>query len=653
MSDLAFFLQLPDRFVDEPGFAISEDLYSPGWLFHNCILHPSGFLVLLPREIQGFAYGSLFPTSISSPLWDKITVRGANDYWWSSNDIVQYEELPAGTLPLSFLFSTWAYSEPNAIHTWWISWEYSIGLRFNLTNQGKLLVEKQDEDGSFSSLKILTLRNAQEPIQGWFTFWVYTIELENRYIFLFFSEENPYLIVPKEDLVPIAQPKLYFWTNTRQLFKYSDLSFTYPAFALSPVFTAPYLPTFTPNLFVEGGPKSNPPSIFLRDELDFADWTPSAGENMRVKIVLGTGGWAKKFKVSFPSSSGDTSPTPVDITAKTLFFSYTRSLNIQEESAKVRVNDPDLTLSPTRHLYFGAKGNNTALFSGYLLEPTTEERVRGREWDLTVDGISFKLKNTLLPAGIAYDGVPHREAVIDICGFAGVDVEAASDKQNLKLPAGTPEQGFLWQTEQGTSCMEFLERIVEFSGWQLISSFSLDTNGYPTHKLVYRPVPDPQNTPTVAKFWKTTEGAEENNGIAILEFREITEPPEANEIWVCGINYYGNPICDFIINTDSINNPSSKDYIGFRKRVLEINASLNTIGDVHLRLANLEEKMHIKRRYEWKSYSVLVINPGDYVDIEGVDGKVKVEMIESKLDSKKDFMLSWFRGYLLNIHSEE
>lgn len=647
MSTLAVFLQLPDNYADEPGFAVSEELYSPGWLFRNCILHPSGFLVLLPKEIQGLAYGSLYPTSIYSPLWDKITIRAQNDYWWSSNDLVQYEQVPEYYLPLSFIFSAWAYSEPNAIHTWWISWEYSIGLRFNLTNQGRLLVEKYGADGSYSPLKILTLRNAQEPIQGWFTFWVYTIELDDRYIFLFFSDESPYLIVPKEDLVSISSPKFYFWTNTRQLFKYSDLSFSYPAFALSPVFTAPYLPTLTPSLFVEGGPQNNPPAIYLRDELDFADWTPSAGQNMRVKIVLGAGSWAKKFKVSFPSSSGETAPTTVDITDKTLFFSYTRSLNIQEERARVRVNDPDLSLSPTRHLRFGAKWDTSALFSGYLLEPQAEERIRGREWELEADGVAFKLRNTLLPSGVAYDGVAHRQAVIDICGFAGVDVEASSDPQNLKLPAGTPEQGFLWQTEQGTTCMELLERIVEFSGWQLISSFSLDTNGYPTHKLIYRPVPDPDTTPAVAKFWKTTEEAEENNGIAMLEFKEITEPPEANEIWVCGMDYYGYPICDYLINTDSINNPSSEDYIGFRKRIIEVNASLNTLSAVQKRLANLEKKLHIKKRYEWASQGIANIKPGDYVEIDGLDMKVVIEKLEIEFREWGGNSVSWYFGIAL------
>ncbi|MBC7328062.1 hypothetical protein H5T87_08105, partial [bacterium] len=628
MPSFTIYAQLPDKYSEEPGFCISEELYSPGWLLQNCIIHPSNFLVLLPKEIQGLSYGNLYPLSITSPLWDKITIRGSNDYWWSSNDLVQYEQVPAGTLPLSFLFSAWAYSEPNAIHTWWISWEYSIGLRFNLTNQGRLLVERYQSDGSYAPLKILTLRQGEDPIQGWFTFWVSTIELDDRYIFLFFSEESPYLIVPKSDLVQIGLPKFYFWTATRQLFKYSDLTYDAPAFALSPVFTAPYLPSYPPDKYIEGGPSNNPPAIYLMDETGLTDWKPSAGQNMRVKIYLTSGGWARKFKISFPSSTGQTSPTTQDISDKVLYLSFTRSLNIQDEEARIRVKDPNLSLSPTRHLRFGIKKDTTAIFSGYLLEPEAREVVWGREWELQADGVAFKLRNTYLPAGTAYDGVLHTQAVIDICGYAGVDVEAFSDPDNLKLPAGTPEQGFLWQTEQGTSCMELLERIVEFTGWQLISSFSLDESGYPTHKLIYRPVPDPNTTPTVAKFWKTTEEAEENNGIAMLEFREITEPPEANEIWVCGQDYYGYPICQFLINTDSINNPSSDDYIGFRKRMIEVNASLNTISAVQKRLNNLVDKIRSKKRYEWISKGVLDVGPGDFVEIAEVEEKIEVERVE-------------------------
>lgn len=516
-------------------------------------------------------------------------------------------------------------------------------MRFNLTNQGKLLIEKCQEDGTYQALKILRLRKDETPLQGWFTFWVRTLELDDRYIFLFFAEEQPYLVVLKNDLTTIPSPKFYFWTETRQLFKYSDLSYTYPAFALSPVFIAPYLPTMVPLMYVEG---SNT-AIYLRDENDFADWTPSAGRNMRVKVILGTDGWAKKFKVSFPSSSGDTSPTTVDISEKTLHLSLTRSLKVDEENARIRVKDPELSLSPTPYLRFGVKWNDTALFSGYLREPTAKEMGRGKEWELTADGIAFKLRNTLLPAGIAYDGILHTQAVEDICGYAGIDVSAESDPENLKLPQGTPEQGFLWQTEQGTSCMELLERIIEFTGWQLISSFSLDGNGYPTQKLLYRPLPDPQNTPTVAKFGKTTEKAEENDGIALLEFREITEPPSANEIWVCGMDYFGYPICDFLINRDSMGNPQSEDYIGFRKGIIEINASLNDISAVQRRLKALEEELHSKKRYEWVSKWQVNIQPGDYVEIEGVEGKVMVERIEIEFEGGEKKPLSKFSGQLV------
>jgi len=276
MASLNIYAQLIDKKLEEPGFAISEELYSPGWCLQNTIIHPSGFLVPLPKEVQGLglSFAGLYPSSITSPLWDKISIRGTDDYWWNSNDLVQYQQVPASSLPLSFIFSAWAYSEPNAIHSWWISWEYSIGLRFNLTNQGRLLIERHLSDGAYEPLKTLILRRDETPIQGWFTFWVRTIELTDRYIILFFSQECPYLIVPKEGLTSISQAKFHFWTNTRQLFKYSELSYEYPAFCLSPIFSAPYLPSLVPDKYVEG----ESAAIYLRDELDFADWTPQQGK---------------------------------------------------------------------------------------------------------------------------------------------------------------------------------------------------------------------------------------------------------------------------------------------------------------------------------------------------------------------------------------
>ncbi|MGB9797823.1 MAG: hypothetical protein ACPLSK_04300, partial [bacterium] len=517
-----------------------------------------------------------------------------------------------------------------AIHSWWISWEYGIGLRFNLSNQGRLLVQKLLSDGTYQNLKVLTLRKDQTPIQGWFTFWCRTIELTDRYIFLFFSEESPYLIVSKDGLVQNSQPKMTFWTPTRQLFKYSSL--TEPdgaAYALSPVFTAPYLPSYQQQYYVDGYNAT----VMLMDENNFAEWTPSAGQNMRVKVLLGTGGWARKFKVWFQSSTGDTAPMPVDITDKTLYLSLTYSLNVGEEEARIRVKDPDLSLSPQRHLRFGAKWDTTAIFSGYLLEPEAKELVVGRVWELSAQGIAFKLRNAVLPANTAYDGALHTDAVKDICGYAGVDVETATDPNNLKLPQGTPEQGFLWQVDEGTNCLDLLERIVEFTGWQLISAFSLDANGYPTAKLIYRPEPDPATTNIVAKFWKTTADASQTPPAGIvylkmLEYREKTEPPEANEVWVCGQDYYGRPICLYLINTDSINNPASDDYIGFKKSIIEVDASLNSISAVQQRLQVLSKKMHTKKTYEWVAPAPPVVKVGDLVEIDGVTGKIRVDRVE-------------------------
>ena len=643
---LTIYAQLKDKKAQEPGFSISEDFYFPGWLLDKCILHPSGFLVRLPKEVTGESYGSLYPDLSTNPLWDKVAIRGSTDFWWASNDIVQFEQVNSYTLPLNFLFSAWAYSEPNAVHTWWISWEYRIGLRFNLSNQGRLLVQKLLSDGTYQNLKVLTLRKAEEPIQGWFTFWCRTIELADRYIFLFFSQESPMLIVSKDGLVQNSNPKMTFWTPTRQLFKYSSLTDPDGAsFALSPVFTAPYLPTQTQQYFIDGYNAS----VFLMDKDNFAEWTPSAGQDMRVKIVLGTNGWARKFKVSFPSSTGETAPTPVDITPKTLYLSLTYSLNISEEEARIRVKDPDLSLSPQRHLRFGVKWDTTAIFSGYLLEPSAKEVIYGKEWELNAQGIAFKLRNTILPAGTAYDGVLHTDAVKDICGYAGIDVETATDPNNLKLPQGTPEQGFLWQVEQGTNALDLLERIVEFTGWQLISSFSLDANGYPTAKLIYRPEPDPANTSIVAKFWKKTADAQQTppSGVVYLkmfQFKETTEPPEINEAWVCGQDYLGYPICGFLIHTDSINNPDSEDYIGFRKQYVEVDASLNTSQAVQQRLQVLSKKMHTKKTYEWEAPAPPVVKPGDLVEIDGITGKIRVDKVEVIANSTEKAMRARYNG---------
>ncbi|MBC7330298.1 hypothetical protein H5T88_08075 [bacterium] len=644
---LNLIIQLPNKHLEEPGFSISEDFYFPGWRLEKCALHPSGFLVRLPKEVTGESYGNLCGDFSTNPLWDRVAIRDSNDFWWSSNDIVQYEQQTVYGLPLSFIFSAWAYNEPNAIHSWWISWEYSIGLRFNLSNQGKLLVQKLLSDGSYQNIKVLTLRREETPIQGWFTFWCRTIELDDRYIFLFFSEESPSLIVPKEGLTQNWNPKMTFWTPTRQLFKYASL--TEPdgvSYALSPVFTAPYLPTQTQQYFVDGYNAT----VILMDKYNLAEWTPSAGEEMRVKVLLGTGGWARKFKVSFPATTGETAPTPVDISNKTLYLSLTYSLNLSEEEARIRVKDPDLSLSPQRHLRFGAKWDDTAIFSGYLLEPQAKEVRWGREWELTAQGIAFKLRNAILPAGTAYDGVLHTDAVVDvdICGYAGIDVETATDPNNLKLPQGAPEQGFLWQVEQGTNALDLLERILEFTGWQLIASFSTDENGYPIAKLIYRPEPDPANTGIVAKFWKTTEGANQTppEGVVYLkmfQFKEITEPPEINEAWVCGQDYMGYPICGFLINADSINNPDSDDYLGFRKQYVEVDASLNTESAIQQRLSVLEKKMHTKKTYEWEAPAPPVVKPGDLVEIEGIEGKIRVDRVEVEWDGKVK-LKAWYFG---------
>ncbi|MGC8844125.1 MAG: hypothetical protein ACP5QS_09310, partial [bacterium] len=116
--------------------------------------------------------------------------------------------------------------------------------------------------------------------------------------------------------------------------------------------------------------------------------------------------------------------------------------------------------------------------------------------------------------------------------------------------------------------------------------------------------------------------------LKMLEYREKTEPPEANEVWVCGQDYYGRPICLYLINTDSINNPSSDDYIGFKKSIIEVDASLNSISAVQQRLQVLSKKMHTKKTYEWVAPAPPVVKVGDLVEIDGVTGKIRVDRVE-------------------------
>jgi hypothetical protein len=192
-----------------------------------------------------------------------------------------------------------------------------------------------------------------------------------------------------------------------------------------------------------------------------------------------------------------------------------------------------------------------------------------------------------------------------------------------------------------------LERIAEFTGWQLIASFSLDNNGYPTAKLIYRPEPDPATTSTVAKFWRKTADAQQTPpaGVVYLkmfQFKETTEPPEINEAWVCGQDYLGYPICGFLINTDSINNPDSDDYIGFRKQYVEVDASLNTSEAVQQRLQVLSKKMHTKKTYEWEAPAPPVVKPSDLVEIDGVNGKIRVEGVEVEFDGKVRLKARYF-----------
>ncbi len=296
----------------------------------------------------------------------------------------------------------------------------------------------------------------------------------------------------------------------------------------------------------------------------------------------------------------------------------------------------------------GAKWKEEAIFLGYLQEPRAREVLSGREWEFSVEGLSFRLRNTFLPQGDAYDGALHIEVVQEICSLAGISIQVQGTS-NLRLPQGTPEQGFLWQVEKGTSCLDMLQRILEFTGWQLLTSFSVDDNGYPTGYLLYRAPPDPSSTPSKAKFWRTTEKTKEEPPegmvyLPLLELEEEWEPPEANEIWVCGMDHLGYPIVQYWLNTPSLTEPSDGDFLGYRKVFIEVNASLNTQEAVQQRLTVLiGEKGHGKRRHEWVAPWEANLQPEDLVEMEGVDGTVMIERIEIERDGG-DMLVGRYQG---------
>jgi hypothetical protein len=225
----------------------------------------------------------------------------------------------------------------------------------------------------------------------------------------------------------------------------------------------------------------------------------------------------------------------------------------------------------------------TAVADGYLVEPTptTEAGAGSRLEACVVDGICRLRDEKCDARSPVFDGWPVREVfewVLDRCGIAAEEREL--EDTGMRLSEGNPRRP-LWQVEPGRSWWEFLREVAEFDHR---AALVVSPDG--TLRKVCRYCFKARTAEDVDGHDGTAAGACETN--VAWEFytrpQAMPEPDEAgavlriersrrtlfghefsNAVSVKGATAAGAPVQAFAMIPDSLYEPNSSRYVGWRK----------------------------------------------------------------------------------------
>ncbi|MDR3709946.1 MAG: hypothetical protein P4L33_16745 [Capsulimonadaceae bacterium] len=239
--------------------------------------------------------------------------------------------------------------------------------------------------------------------------------------------------------------------------------------------------------------------------------------------------------------------------------------------------------------------------------------------DVSCAGLSKKLRHCILSSQRDWDNTAHTEVVrnilmaaglVDASDFAGgtalnvsrAEISIYNDGINAPLPPATVGSEPAWRPRDGTTAEEFLNEIVNWSGWDLFEYggvFYYMPKDFEISSLMWQygvPIVHLSNT-SLSHLGGTTLQSEPNcsvSGLAALAdppVRQFTEELVANDIFVVGMDDQGNSLTAHYVATALMTDRSNPFYVGDRWIYTLLDASLTTQDAVVAACANLAARL--------------------------------------------------------------
>lgn len=410
----------------------------------------------------------------------------------------------------------------------------------------------------------------------------------------------------------------------------STPTFATAGFIASPLMRLSYAATAEPEARVEWEPRPGATAtVTLLAEPGGGAFAPPAAEFAYRVDVTGPGDSPVALydvRVDFDPTSRMRSPGALEVGPYVL--ELRESAAVERESARMRValdNSTGALASKLNRCNMRAElsVNGARRFTG-LTGASLADLGKAPTLELECEDLWKKLRGALLSDSACYDGAIHTEVVRSLLLGAGLrEEDLAIAEDDFRLPSKLADDAPLFQPRNGESVATFVDYIREsFSGWR----------AYFDEAGVFHYEPDAEDPPTVAVFSLTTDPAGVASPALALS-DEIDETGHANEVHVIGRAPDGALLEARFVDYASQNDPTCDRYVGDRRLLIWIDASLATQEAVNWVCRTLaEEATRFRRRIAVRAPYVAAVHPGDAIEVDGV--KLRVLAMEGLLAPK-------------------
>jgi hypothetical protein len=263
------------------------------------------------------------------------------------------------------------------------------------------------------------------------------------------------------------------------------------------------------------------------------------------------------------------------------------------------------------------------LFHGYSERP---EFVDGVASTVSINcvGLFKRLRRTLLSSQKDFDGIAHTTVVQDILAIAGFitaadvadqygetynsdfpeqEVYIYNDGVNDVLPASGAGSEPAWRPRDGVTAEDFLQQVIEWSGWILFESGGAVYYCPNDYKILQSllgitsiPTIYQTNTTLVGGIVGQTTPNCDVSMIAALSVSQAMEELVSDDVWVIGMDDNGKPLIAHYEATALLSDRTQTYFVGARWPYILQNASLCTQAAVNAVCARLAAKLTVPTR---------------------------------------------------------